>query len=75
MARFSVYAELGQARVRIMNEKLAKMRSKCQIFTTLRVRVSIFSEIKQFIKLKEIPTNGFNRCMEIAPNDLLILQM
>ena len=38
-------------------------------------RVSIFSELKQFIKLKEILRNGFNRCTEIAPNDLLILQM
>ena len=31
--------------------------------------------MKQFIKLKEIPGNGVDRCMEIAPNDLLMLQM
>ena len=55
--------------------KCSKMRSKCQIFATLRGRVSIFSEIKQFIKLKEIPRKGFNRYIEIALNDLLILQM
>ena len=46
-----------------------------QIFATLRARESIFSEMKQFIKLKEIPSNGVNQCIEIAPNDLLILQM
>ena len=55
--------------------KCSKIRSKCQIFATLRGRVAIFSEIKQFIKLKEIPRNGFNRCIEIAPNALFILQM
>ena len=51
------------------------MRSKCQIFATLRGRISIFSEIKEFIKLKAIRRKGFNRCIEIALNDLLILQM
>ena len=53
--------------------KCSKMESKCRIFATLRAKVSIFSEIKQFIKLKEIPRNGVNRCIKIAPNDLLIL--
>ena len=46
---------------------------KCRIFATLRPKVSIFSKMKQFIKLKEIPRNGVNRCIELAPNDLLIL--
>ena len=55
--------------------KCSKMRSKCRIFAILRGRVSIFSEIKQFIKLKETLRNGFNRGIEFAPNDLLILQM
>ena len=55
--------------------KCSIMRSKCRIFATLRATVSIFSEMKQFIKLKEIPSNGVNRCIEIAPNDLLILQI
>ena len=45
-----------------------------QIFATLRARESIFSEMKQFIKLKEIPSNGVNQYIEITPNDLLILQ-
>ena len=39
----------------------------------LRPRVSKFSEIKQFISLKEIPRNGFNQGIEIAPNDLSVL--
>ena len=26
--------------------------------------------MKQFIKLKEIPRDGVNRCIEVAPNDL-----
>ena len=46
-----------------------------QIFAILRAREAIFSEMKQFIKLKEIPSNGVNQCIRIAPNDLLILQM
>ena len=55
--------------------KCSKMRSKWQKFATLRCRVSIFTEIKQFIKLKEIPRNGVNQCIENAPNDLLTLKM
>ena len=51
----------------------SKLRSKCRISANLGVRVSVFSEIKQFIKQKEISRNGVNRCIEIAPNDLLIL--
>ena len=50
--------------------KCFKMSSKFQIFVSLRVRVTIFSEMKQFVKLKEIPRNGVNRCIKIAPNDL-----
>ena len=49
------------------------MRSKCCISANLGVRVSVFSEVKQFTKLKEITRNGVDRCIEIAPNDLLIL--
>ena len=53
--------------------KCSKMRSKCCISANLGVRVSVFSEVKQFTKLKEITRNGVDRCIEIAPNDLLIL--
>ena len=49
------------------------MRSKCRIFANLGVRVSVFSEVKQFINLKEITKNGVDQCIEIAPNDLFIL--
>ena len=55
--------------------KCSKMRSKFKIFAILRTRVSIFSEKKQLIKLTEIPRNGVNQYIEIALNDLLILQM
>ena len=53
--------------------KCSKMRSKCRISANLGVRVSVFSEMKQFIKVKEITRNGVDWCNEIAPNDLLIL--
>ena len=46
------------------------MGSDCQIFASFRARIIIFSDIKHIIKLKEIPRNGFNQCIEIAPNDL-----
>ena len=55
------------------SNKCSKMRSKCHISANLGVRVSAFSEVKQFIKLKEITRNGVDQCIEIAPNDLLIL--
>ena len=49
------------------------MRSKCHISAILRVRVSVFTELKQLIKLKEIPRNGVDRCIEIAPSYLVTL--
>ena len=51
-------------------KKCSKMGSGCQIFSSLRARIIIFSDMKRIIKLKEIPRNGFNRCIEIAPSDL-----
>ena len=50
-----------------------KNEVKCCISANLRVRVSVFSELKQLIKLKEIPRNGVDRCIEIAPSDLVTL--
>ena len=43
--------------------------SKCQNIASLRAKITIFSNIKHIIKLKEIPRNGVNWCIEIAPND------
>ena len=51
-------------------KKCSKMGSECQIFASLRARIIIFSDMKHIIKLKEIPRNGFNRFIEIAPSDL-----
>ena len=50
-------------------KKCSKMGSECKIFASLRARIIIFSDMKHIIKLKEIPRNGFNRCIEIAPSD------
>ena len=50
--------------------KCFKMRSKFRIFPSLRERVTTFSDMKQSIKLKEIPRDEDNWCIEIAPNDL-----
>ena len=50
--------------------KSLKMGSKCQIFASLRTRITIISDLKHIVMVKEIPTNGVIRCIEIAPNDL-----
>ena len=47
-----------------------KTRSKFRIFPSLRARVTTFSDMKQSIKLKEIPRDGVSWCIELAPNDL-----
>ena len=39
-------------------------------FGGLRTRITIFSDLKRITKLKEIPRNGVNQCIEIALNDL-----
>ena len=51
-------------------KKCSKIGSECQIIASLRARMIIFSDMKRFIKLKEIPRNGFNRYIEVAPSDL-----
>ena len=53
--------------------KCSKMRSKCHISAILRVRVSVFKELKQLLKLKEIPRNEVDWCIEIAPSYLVTL--
>ena len=50
--------------------KCLKMGSKCQIFASLRNRITIFN-----MMVKEIPRNKVIRCIEIAPNDLKMLKM
>ena len=52
------------------HNKCSKMGSKFQIFASLGTTVTIFSELKRNMMVKEIPTNGVNWCIEIAPNDL-----
>ena len=51
-------------------KKCPKMGSKCQNFASLRAKITIFGDIKHIIKIKSIPRNGVNRCIEIAPIDL-----
>ena len=51
-------------------KKCPKIGSKCQNFASLRARTSIFSDVKHFIKLNEIPRNGVNQCIQIALSDL-----
>ena len=51
------------------HNKSLKMGSKCQIFTSLRTRITIISDLKCIMMVKEIPRNGVIRCIEIAPND------
>ena len=50
--------------------KCSKNGSACQIFACLGARIIIFSEMKRIIKLKKIPRNGFNGCIEVVPSDL-----
>ena len=52
------------------HNKCPKMGSKCQIFASLRNRITIFSHLKCIMNVIEIPRNGVIRCIEIAPNDL-----
>ena len=52
------------------HNKCLKMGSKCQIFTSLRTRMAIFSDLKRIMMVKEIPRNWVIWCVEIAPNDL-----
>ena len=51
-------------------KKCSKMGSECQIFASLKSRIIIFTDMKRIIKLNEIPRNGYDRCIEIAPSDL-----
>ena len=55
------------------HNKCLKMGSKCQIFVSLRTRITIFSDLKRIIMLKEILKNGVIQYIEIALNDLLTL--
>ena len=50
--------------------KSLRMGSKCQIFASLRTRITIISDLKRFMMVKEIPRNGVIWCIEIGPNDL-----
>ena len=50
-------------------KKCPKLGSKCQNFATLRAKITIVSNMKRIIKLKEIPRKRVNWYIEIAPND------
>ena len=47
-----------------------KIGSKCQIFASLRTRITIFSDLKRIMMVKAYPRNGVIWCIEIAPNNL-----
>ena len=51
------------------HNKCPKMGSKSQIFVSLRTIITIFSDLKRIMMVKEIPRNGV-WFIEIAPNDL-----
>ena len=51
-------------------KKCPKMGSKFQSFASLGAKITILSDVKRIIKLKLIPRNGVNRCIEIALIDL-----
>ena len=42
---------------------------KCHL-ACLRTRITILSDLKHITKLKEIPRDGVNQCIQIARNDL-----
>ena len=51
------------------------MGSKCQIFVSLRTTITIFSDLKCIMMVKEIPRYGVIQCIEIVPNDLLVFNL
>ena len=53
------------------HKKCLKMGPKCQIFASLGTRITIFSDLKHIMMVKEIPRNGVIWCIKIASNDLL----
>ena len=52
------------------HNKSLKLRLKCQIFASSRTTMTIFSDLKHIMMVKEIPRNGVIQCIEITPNDL-----
>ena len=52
------------------HNKCLKMGSKCETFVSLRTRITIFSDLKCIMMVKEILRKGVIQCIEIAPNDL-----
>ena len=53
-----------------IHNKCLKMGSKCQIFTRLRTRITIFSNLNRIMMIREIPRNRVIWYIEIALNDL-----
>ena len=52
------------------HNKCLKMGSNCQIFASLRIRITIFSDLKGIMIVKKVPRNWVIWCIEIAPNYL-----
>ena len=52
------------------HNKCLKLGSKCQIFASLRTRMTIFSDLKRIMMGKEIPRNGVLWFLEIARNGI-----
>ena len=52
------------------HNKCIKMSSNCQLFASLRTRITIFSYLKHIMMVKEVPRNGVIWCIEIAPDGI-----
>ena len=52
------------------HNKCLKMGSNCQIFANLRIRITIFSDLKSIMTVKKVRRNSIIWCIEIAPNYL-----
>ena len=50
------------------HNKCLKMGAKCPIFASFRTRLTIFSNLKRIMMVREIPRNGFIWLAEIAPH-------
>ena len=48
------------------HNRCPKMGSKCQIFVSLRTTITMFSDLKCIMMVKEIPRNGVIWCIEVA---------
>ena len=52
------------------HSKCLKMGSNCQIFASLRTRITIFSDLKRITMVKEIPRKGVSAFKVIRGHQL-----